>query len=147
MAKEKLIDIVENINECEIAKIGTYIFPIGRIHCIFDGQPKTYWLTNKTVQYYRYDRLKELGVFIYKKSNVATKMQAVDVGSSFEYDQLNYIKRMQNHKVVVENRSNFQNQTIAIADDPILYQYRNIKEFLSVLQQNREDIAEIENKI
>lgn len=147
MAKEKLIDIVENINECEIAKIGTYIFPIGRIHCIFDGQPKTYWLTNKTVQYYRYDRLKELGVFIYKKSNVATKMQAVDVGSSFEYDQLNYIKRMQNHKVVVENRSNFQNQTIAIAGDPLLYQYRNIKEFLSVLHQNREDIAEIENKI
>ena len=147
MAKEKLIDIVENINECEIARRGTNIFPISRIHCVYDGLPQTFWLTNSIVKYYRYDNLKEFGSFQPKNSNVAVKMQTMEVGSTYEYDQKNKIKRMQHHCVVLENRSDFQNQTIVIAGDPLIYQYRNISDFLSALYQNRKEIEDIENRI
>lgn len=145
--KEKLIDIVNILDSCATARKGTGIAPVARVHCNYDGEPDSFWFTNDIVNYYRYNEVKKFGHFVPKNSAVAIKMQTIDVGDTFEYDQLNKIKRMQHHTVVVENRSDFQNQTIAIGGDPLLYQYRNIKEFLSVLQQNREDIADIENKI
>lgn len=147
MAKEKLIDIVNILDSCANARKGIGIAPVARVHCNYDGEPESFWFTNHIVNYFRYNEVRKFGQFVPKNSAVAIKMQTINVGDTFEYDQPNKIKRIQHHKVVVENRSDLQNQTIAIADDPILYQYRNIKEFLSVLQQNREDIAEIENKI
>ena len=145
--KEKLIDIVNILDSCATARKGTGIAPVARVHCNYDGEPDSFWFTNDIVNYYRYNEVKKFGHFVPKNSAVAIKMQTIGVGDTFEYDQLNKIKRIQHHKVKVENRSDFQNQTIALAGDPLLYQYRNIKEFLSVLQQNREDIADIENKI
>jgi len=145
--KEKLIDIVNILDACASARKGTGIAPVARVHCNYDGEPDSFWFTNDIVNYYRYNEVKKFGHFVPKNSAVAIKMQTIDVGDTFEYDQLNKIKRIQHHKVVVENRSDFQNQTIAIGGDSLLYQYRNIKDFLSVLQQNREDIVDIENKI
>lgn len=147
MAKEKLIDIVNILDACAYARKGTGVSPVARVHCKYDEIPDSFWFTNGCVSLYRLNELSRFGHFVPKNSAVAIKMQTIEVGSSFEYDQINKIKRIQHHKVIVDNRSNFQNQTIALAGDPLLYQYRNIKEFLSVLQQNREDIAEIESKI
>lgn len=53
-------------------------------------------------------------------------MQTSDIGTSFEYEQKNYIKRMLKYCVQLENRSDLQQQTISIAGDSTLYQYRNI---------------------
>lgn len=74
-------------------------------------------------------------------------MQTRDVGSSIEHLQRNIIKKKELHEIILENRADLLNRTIAIAGDSLLYQYRNIKEFLSVLRQNRDDISEVENKI
>lgn len=145
--KEKLIDIVNILDSCATARKGKGIAPIARVHCTYDGMDDSFWFTNDVSDYFRYKEVSKFGHFVPKNSAVAIKMQTIDVGSSFEYDQMNQIKRLQHHKVIVENRSDFQNQTIAIAGDSLLYQFRNIKEFLTALQQNKEDIIDIENKI
>ena len=51
------------------------------------------------------------------------------------------------HQIRIENQSDLQNQTIAIAGDELTYQYRNIQEFLKALRQNLEDIKDIESRI
>lgn len=145
--KEKLIDIVHVLDACSAARKGTSITPVARVHCIYDGEPDSFWFTNDCVNYSGNKEIAKFGHFVPKNSATAIKMQTFEVGSSFEYEQPNMIKRMQLHKVVIENRSDFQNQTIAIAGDTLLYQYRNIKEFLSALQQNKDDIADVENEI
>lgn len=142
--KEKLIDIVQNIDSCDTARRGSDIYPIARIHCIYDGKPQTFWLTKR---YGDYRSISQYGRFVPDYSDVAIRLQTTEVGGYFQYEQQNHIKRVEQHFVVLENRSNFQNQTIAIAGDDLLYQYRNIREFLTALCQNREDIAEVEAKI
>lgn len=145
--KEKLIDIVTAIDSCAKARKGTGVTPAARVHCLFDGKEDTFWFCGS---YYSEDDLKDLarfGHFIPKNSRVAIKMQTCDVGTSFDYEQMNNIKRIVTHYVQLENRTIFQNQTIVIAGDSITYQFRNIGEFLDALRQNKEDIEDIENNI
>lgn len=144
--KETLIDIVNIIDSCAKARKGTGIAPVARVHCLYDNEEKTFWFTNHVVSTYGLGDLSKFGSFVPKNSNVAIKMQTSEVGSSFEYEGSRY-KRKVTYHVTLENQSDFQNQTIAIAGDPIRYQYRNIKEFLDALQQNLEDIKDIEAKI
>lgn len=143
--KEKLIDIVSNIDSC--VKQGTGISPFARVHCLFDGVQDTYWFCDRYYSSHDLNELKRFGHFVPKNSRVAIKMQTYEVGSSFEYDQINNIRKMQTHRVVLENRSDFQNQSIAIAGDSILYQFRNISEFLVALRNNREEIEDVEKRI
>ena len=145
--KEKLIDIVKTIDSYAKARKEKGISSVARVHCLFNGDEKTFWFTNNYVNLYGSEELRKFGTFVPKNSNVAIKMQTAEVGATFEYNHLNYIRRMTTNYVTLENRTNFQNQTIAIAGDKLVYQYRNIQEFFKALQQNLEDIQEVETKI
>jgi len=145
--KESLTDIVEDIVSCDSARKNTGISALGRIHCTFDGRDEYFWFTNDNVNFYLHPKLKRFGHFVRKNSDIAIKIQTTDIGTSFDYPHYNEIKRYVNTLVYLENRSDFQNKTIAIAGDNIIYQYRNIYEFLDALQQNREDIRDVELKI
>ena len=147
--KESLIDIVNSIDSCATARKGTGLYPIARVHCDYNGHDETIWFTNgeRSTSMYGFDDVNAFGRFVSKNSDIAIRLQKMDVGGSFDYERMNYIKRMEKYHVVLENRSDFQNQTIAIANHPLLYQYRNIKEFLEALRQNKDDIADILNHI
>ena len=118
--KEKLINIVENIDSCNKARQGLGFAPVARVHCECDGKGNTYWFTNGCISPRELGDLSKFGSFVPKNSNVAIKMQTIEVGTSFDYQQFINLKRFQNHHVVLENRANFQNKTIAIAGDTLL---------------------------
>ena len=145
--KEKLIDIVNSIDSCAKARRGTSVSPVARVHCLFDGKEDTYWFCNSYYSLSELGDIVKFGHFVPKNSSIAIKMQTYDVGSSFDYDHKNRIKRMVTHYVEIENRTIFQNQTISIAGDNLTYQFRNISEFLDALKQNKEDIEDVENNI
>ena len=145
--KEKLINIVHCIDSCAKVCRDKGITPIARVHCIINDKEETYWFTNKYVNLYGQDNINDFGRFVPKNSNVAIKMQTSDIGTSFEYEQKNYIKRMLKYCVQLENRSDLQQQTISIAGDSTLYQYRNISEFLKDLTQNEKNIRDKESEI
>lgn len=145
--KEKLIDIVQSIDTCAEKRIGTRIVVVARVHCLYNGQDKTFWFTQGLVNAKRFDIPDEIGQFVPKNAPIAVKFQKNDIGSSFEYSVKNIIKKIENYHVVLENRANFENHIITIAGDDIMYQYRNIKEFLGALKKNRREIEEVENNI
>jgi hypothetical protein len=145
--KEKLINIVHYIDSCAKVCRGKGITPIARVNCIVNDKEETYWFTNKYVNLYGQDNINDFGRFVPKNSNVAIKMQTSDIGTSFEYEQKNNIKRMLKYCVQLENRSDLQQQTISIAGDSTLYQYRNISEFLKDLTQNEKNIRDKESEI
>ena len=145
--KENLIDIVETLDSCAKARKGSWIFPIARVHCMYDDKEETFWFTTRPVILLDFPELRKYGRFVPKYSDVAVKLQTCDVGTSFQYDGLDKIRRTHTHKVSLENRSDLQNQTIVIAGDALTYQYRNIREFLNALRQNQEDIKDVETKI
>ena len=142
--KEKLTDIVENLISCAKARKGLGISPAARVHCVYDGEDKVFWFTNGLYPYYRYPEVAKFGIFVPKNRDIAIKIQTSDIGTSFEYLHLNNIKRKVTSWVYLENRTDLQNQTIAIAGDSLLYQYRNLDEFLATLRQNQEEIVETE---
>ena len=144
LMKEKLLEIVTILDACAKARKGTRIYPVARVHCLYNGQPDNIWFTSSPV---RQVELSELGInkfgrFVEKNSNVAKKLQTMETGCSLGFDN-----HLGHHYFVLENRSDLYNKTIAIAGEPLLYQYRDISEFLSALQENKEDIADIENLI
>ena len=145
--KEKLIDIVQSIDTCAEKRKGTRIVVVARVHCLYNGQDKTFWFTQGLVNAKRFDIPDEIGQFVPKNAPIAVKFQKNDIGSSFEYSVKNIIKKIENYHVVLENRANFENNIITIAGDDIMYQYRNIKEFLGALKKNRREIEEVENNI
>lgn len=145
--KENLIDIVETLNSCAIARKDLWIFPIARVHCLYDGKEESFWFTTRPVSLLNSPELREYGHFVPKYSDVAVKLQTCDVGTSFQYNGIDNIKRAHTYHVTLENRSDLQNQTIVIAGDALTYQYRNIREFLGALRQNLEDIKDVEAKI
>lgn len=141
--KEELVDIVEAIDSCEKVRRSLGIGLIARVHCIYDGNKETFWFTSQLVSTLKNPELRKFGRFVPKYSDVAVKLQTCDVGTSFQYNGLNNIKRIHTYNVSLENRSDLQNQTIVIAGDDLTYQYRNINEFLKALQQNQEEIKEV----
>ena len=145
--KESLIDIVENLDSCEKARKGMGIYPIARVHCLYDDNTESFWFTNRAYTPRELSGLLDFGRFVPKYSDVAIKMQKSEVGTSFEYNTKDNIKRLKKHHVHLENQSNLQNHSIALAGDTQKYQYRNIGEFLGALRQNRVDIKEIESKL
>ena len=145
--KEYLIDIVEDLDSCAKTRKRIGIPAFARVHCLFDGKYETFWFTSRAYTPRELSDLNNYGRFVPKYSDVAIRMQKGDVGSSFQYDTLNNIKRVQQHHVILENQTDLQNQTIAIAGDSQKYQYRNIQEFLGALRQNKEDIRDIELRI
>ena len=146
-AKEKLIDIVENLDSCAKARKGMGIASLARVHCLYDGNYDTFWFTSRAFSPHELSGLQSYGHFVPKYSDVAIKMQKSEMGTSFDYVSRDFIKRLKTHHVLLENRTDLQNQTIAIAGDNLKYQYRNIQEFLLALRENMEDIKDVESKI
>lgn len=148
--KEKLIDIVRSIKSCADTRKNLGIFCVARVHCIYNGEWHTFWFTSSNANGSMHGlHLDGFGDFVPKNSFIAIKLQTNEIGSTFEYSMKNIHNRHRVYHVSLENRSNFQNQTIEIADDSIVakYQYRNIKEFLNDLQKNWVEIVEIETEI
>lgn len=145
--KEKLVDIVEDLDSCVKARRGLGVEAIARVHCLYDGNGETFWFTNRLVNMYDFPELRVFGRFVPKYSDVAIQMQKGEVGTSFDYLSPDYLNRLQTHRVLLENQSDLQNQTIAIAGDSLKYQYRSIKDFLDTLRQNTEEIRDVESQI
>ena len=145
--KEKLIDIVKNLVSCNKAIKGHSIYPIARIHCLVDSKYETYWFVNNNVNLFDNPQIRSYGRFVPRYSDIAIKMQKSDIGDRFEHYGKNTIKRIHKYNVVLENRSDIQNQTIEIAGDNLTYQYRNIKDFLEGLRDNQDAINDIESQI
>lgn len=145
--KESLIEIVKCIDSCEKISKAKRVNPISRVHMIYDGIDDIVWFTNQLVNIHKLGDLQKYGRFVHKNSIVAIKLQTNDVGSSFEYECYNTLKRKQRHSVIIENRSDLQNNTIIIANDKLKYQYRNISEFLKALKSNQEEIIDIAHEI
>ena len=145
--KEGLIDVVSALDTCAKARKGLHINTIARVHCLYDNIYKTFWFTSRTYTPRELSCLSQFGRFVPQYSDVAIRMQKNEVGTSFQYSTINNIKRTELHNVLLENQSDLQNQTIAIAGDATKYQYRNIQEFLDALRLNRDDIRDIEAKI
>jgi len=145
--KEKLIDIVEQLKSCAKARKGTGITPLARVHCLYDGNAETFWFTSRLYSQRELSKLKDFGIFVPQYSYVAIKMQKEEVGKSFDYKTKDHIKRLKKHHVLLENQSNLQNNTIAIAGDSLKYQYRDIHEFFNAIKQNWEEIRDVESRI
>lgn len=147
MTKEGLVDIVEALDACASARVGTGIAPIARVHCLYDDSGETFWFTSRLYHPREYSSLRKFGRFVPQYSDIAIKMQKSEVGTSFPHFVVNKIKRVEHHDVFLQNQSDLQNQTIAIAGHGIKYQYRNIQEFLSALRQSWDDIKDVEARI
>lgn len=145
--KEGLIDVVSALDMCAKARKGLHINTIARVHCLYDNIYKTFWFTSRTYTPRELSSLSNFGRFVPQYSDVAIRMQKNEVGTSFQYSTINNIKRVEYHNVLLENQTDLQNHTIAIAGDATKYQYRDIQEFLSALRLNRDDIRDIESKI
>ena len=143
-AKEYLIDIVDELDSCAKARKNSGVFPVARVHCLYDDDGETFWFTKRLYHPRELSDLRQYGRFVPQYSDLAIKMQKSKVGTTFPHQSINNIKRTELHQVRIENQSDLQNQTIAIAGDELTYQYRNIQEFL---RQNLEDIKDIESKI
>lgn len=143
---ENLEDIVNDIVSCTSESNKKGIYPLSRVHCLFDGEHKVFWFTNGYVSLFDCPYLKKYGQFVPKNSDAAIRIQTTEMGNSFVYPHY-HLKRLVTTKVDLENRSDFLNHTIAIAGDSILYQYRDIKEFLTALQKNHDEILEVEGLI
>lgn len=144
--KERLEDIVSDIISCTSISSKVGIYPLSRIHCLYDGEDKIFWFTNGYQPYFRHPELAAYGQFVPQTANLAVRIQSSELGSSFQNCEP-YLKRKIWKTIYLENRANFQDQTIGIAGDSILYQYRDIREFLKALRENQEDIREEERII
>lgn len=145
--KEGLVDIVEDLDACDKARKKLDVFSVARVHCLYDKNYETFWFTNKAYMPRELSGLRSFGRFVPKYSDIAIKMQRSKVGTSFDYHTINRIKRLEEHHVHLENQSDLQNHTIAIAGDKLTYQYRNIHSFLNDLRKNCENVRNVESKI
>lgn len=145
--KEKLIDIVETLHSCAKARKDLSIYPIARVHCLTDGKYETYWFVNQYVNLYGLPEIRKYGSFVPRYSDIAVNLQKMKVGGSFKHVSEDKIKRMHTYSVTLDNRSDLQNQTIEIAGDSLIYQYRNIQDFLQELQNNKDEISDTESQI
>lgn len=145
--KESLYDIANIIAKAKgVFRRNRFGGVVARVNGEFDGANKTYWFlvgSNGRSMYGR-DELNALGVFVPRNSRVATKILNEDLGTPIDYEGLNQIKRMQKHHLVMENRADLENKTIAILGDKQLYSYKDIDEFLCALQNKADEIAENE---
>ena len=145
--KETLIEIVEELEGCVKVREKVGVFAIARVHCIYDGKANTFWFTSRLYPQRELSSLTRFGRFVPKYSDAAIRMQKNDVGTSFVYDTISKIKRLETHTVFIENQSDLQNHTIAIAGDKLTYQYRNLGEFLNSLRRNQQNIKNIEARL
>lgn len=145
--KETLYDIVEIISSYEKERQGTNAVAIARVHCLYDGEEKNYWFTENGINPYFLNELRKYGMFVRRNSNIAIKLQKIEVGASFDYIGIDKLHRPVVFHVDLENRTNFQDKIIRLAGDSIKYQYRNIEEFLASLRENKDEILDAESKI
>lgn len=144
--KESLEDIAADIDACD-SKCKKYgIYPLLRVNCDYNGEPKIFWFTNHCVSLLGCPEMSRYGQFVPKNSDVAVKIQTTDMGKSFEHIEIRW-KRPRKVVYGLENRSDFQNRTIEIAGDSILYQYRDIRHFLQALRENHKNITDVEEQI
>lgn len=117
--KENLIDVVNELNSFAKVRRKVGIFPIARVHCLYDKKGKTFWFTNRLYHPRELSDLRSFGTFVPRYSDVAIKMQKSEVGTEFDYIGRNNINRLQTYHVLLENQADLQNQTIAIAGDSL----------------------------
>ncbi len=147
--KESLYDIASIIaNAKGVFRRNRFGGVVARVNGEFDGANKTYWflVSSSSRSMYGRDELNALGSFVPRNSRVATKILNEDLGTPIDYECINHIKRMQKHHLVIENRSDLENKTIALLGDRQLYSYKDIDEFLSALQKKADEIAENERQ-
>ena len=149
--KETLLNIAETVSSAEPILKRYYSRAnnnsvVARVNGEFDGKEQTYWFLSyaERESMYGKDDLKALGYFVHRNSRIATMILNNELGASIDFQSLNNIKRMQSHHLVIDNRTDLENRTIALAGDQQLYSYVNIHEFLAALRHKEAEIAENE---
>ncbi len=146
---ESLIDIATTISKALPTFSKNRLYNVAaRVNGDFDGEYKTYWFLvgNNSRSTIGNKELASFGQFVPRNSRVATKILNNDLGEPIEYDCLSYYKRMQSHRLVIYNRSDLENKTIAHVDEPIVYTYKDINEFIQTLKANALLIKENERR-
>ena len=147
--KESLYQIATNI------KLGQETFKrenfgpvVARVRGEFDGSVKTYWFLMRQMNQSLYgrDALSNLGFFVPRNSNIATKILNGELGEPIEYTTINKIKRVVNHRIVTENKSDLSNRSIELLDDSQKYIYTDLASFISALQNKQREIEENERR-
>ena len=146
---ENLIDIATDISKAlPVFKKNRLSNVAARVNGDFDGDKKIYWLLvgDIPLSINGNKELASFGQFVRRNCRVATQILNNTLGSPIEYECLNYYKSMQSHRLVIYNRSDLVNKTIATIDDPVLYKYDNINDFLHTLRINAILIKENERQ-
>jgi len=147
--KENLIQIASNIKTGEdIFRRENFSSVVARVHGEFDGKEKTYWFVMRQLNRSMFgrDSLSQLGVYVPRNSNIATRILNDELGIPIEYTTLNNIKRQVKHRIIAENKSDLANRTIELVDDSQKYFYADLYSFISALQNKQREIEENERK-
>lgn len=147
--KENLIQIASNIKTGEdIFRRENFSSVVARVHGEFDGKEKTYWFVMRQLNQSMFgrDSLSQLGVYVPRNSNIATRILNDELGIPIEYTTLNNIKRQVKHRIIAENKSDLANRTIELVDDSQKYFYADLYSFISALQNKQREIEENERK-
>lgn len=147
--KESLYQIASNIKQGqETFKREKFGPVVARVRGEFDGSVKTYWFVMRQMNQSLYgrDALKNLGIYVPRNSNIATRILNEELGEPIEYTTLNNIKRVVNHRIVAENKSDFSNRSIELMGDSQKYIYTDLVSFMSALQIKQREIEENERK-
>lgn len=147
--KENLIQIASNIKTGEeIFKREHFSSVVARVHGEFDGKEKTYWFVMRQLNQSMFgrDSLLQLGVYVPRNSNIATRILNDELGVPIEYTTLNNIKRQVKHRIIAENKSDLANKSIELVDDSQKYFYTDLYSFISALQNKQREIEENERK-
>lgn len=147
--KESLYDIASVLADAkETFRKNHFSGVAARVNGDFDGTNKTYWFLvgNYAKPTIGNDELTALGTFVSRNSTIATRILNEDLGVSIDYEKRNHLKRMQKHHLIMGNRADLENKTIALLGDKQLYFYKDINEFLSALQKSADEIADNERR-
>lgn len=142
--KETIYQVAEAVKHGTPKFQGEQINVVGRIHGVFDGEIKTFWLYLGSVNrsMLSFPHLTEYGRPISRNTFIITKILNSEVGTDIEYSLPNKIKRLEKHHIKASSKADIENKKIYIMDDSQVYEYDNIDTFLKGLRNNQLQIEE-----
>lgn len=136
---EKLIDICESIvNSKKVLSHEDSIGIVARYHTTIDNEPNTLWIYIHPQN--SRNRINIVGELVYRNSMAGITLSNNGLGEEWSYGVFNNIKKKIEHHGVTHNKAIFDNKTIELENDPVIYQYSDINEFLAQLKINSETI-------
>lgn len=140
---EKLIEICQSIvNSKNTLSKNNINSIVARYHTTFNDMPKTLWLylnPQNSRNNFNLD-----GDLVYRNSIAGSNLINQPLGTEWSYNTINNLHRTVVYKVHSHNKTIYENKTIEIENDSVVYKYVDIYDFLKKLKENSEIIKENE---